>query len=173
MASSKNVIPIICYRSPVIAAQRYHHFHIKTTGHSWPQLGICSIKIVTLRYLDIVSVLGKELSDRPICCTAKLLTCCDKIIIVKISNLWSRSLLFLTLKYGNYPEGARGCREAGLMLKFAQNLCSRQFDWSLTGRKCVYYRALWVGQLPTEIFPNCVHSLENIPPSWLKSKCWR
>ena len=119
MASSKNVIPIICYRSPVIAAQRYHHFHIKTTGGSWPPHGICSIKIVTLRYLDIVSVLGKELSDRPICSSAKLLTCCDKIIIVKISNLWSRALLFLTiltLKYGNYPEEAEK-----LSLKFAQN----------------------------------------------------
>lgn len=37
-------------------------------------------------------------------------------------------------------------------LKFAQIV----FPSVLTGRKCVYYRAVWVGQLPTEIFPNCV-----------------
>ena len=120
----KNIIPIICYPAQLLQ-QRYHHFHIKTTGLSWPQLGICSIKIVTLRYLDIVSVLGKELSDRPICCTAKLLTCCDKIIIVKISNLWSRALLFSTLKYGNYPEVPAETEKFWLVLilnlKFAQN----------------------------------------------------
>ena len=36
------------------------------------------------------------------------------------------------------PRSPRSC----VNVKVCTKLCSRQFDWSLTGRKCVYYRAV-------------------------------